>query len=61
VDNGPEAAIVMAEVGVPFGGRDMETAPLGGTETAFFGLPEGLPARAPSASAAAGLWEVLPP
>ena len=39
------AVIVMADDGVPFDGASLETGPLGGAETSFIGLAEGLAAR----------------
>ncbi|HEY1798550.1 MAG TPA: glycosyltransferase [Stellaceae bacterium] len=39
------ALVVMADDGIPFDGRMAETGPLGGAETAFVALTEGLAAR----------------
>ena len=39
------AAIILADDGVPFDGTSLEAGPLGGAETAFIGLAEGLAAR----------------
>lgn len=39
------AEIVMADDGVPFDGSSLDTGPLGGAETSFIGLAEGLAER----------------
>ncbi|HLY58511.1 MAG TPA: glycosyltransferase family 4 protein [Stellaceae bacterium] len=39
------AVIVMADDGVPFDGTSLESGPLGGAETSFIGLAQGLAAR----------------
>ncbi len=39
------ATVVMADDGVAFDGKSLERGPLGGAETAFIGLAEGLAAR----------------
>jgi glycosyltransferase involved in cell wall biosynthesis len=39
------ALVVMADDGIPFDGKTAETGPLGGAETAFVALAEGLAAR----------------
>lgn len=42
---GEAASIVMADDGVPFDGGSLDAGPLGGAETAFIGLAQGLAAR----------------
>lgn len=45
MNGGGGATIVMADDGVPFDGGSLDTGPLGGAETAFIGLAQGLAAR----------------
>ncbi len=45
MNGGGGATIVMADDGVPFDGGSLEAGPLGGAETAFIGLAQGLAAR----------------
>lgn len=45
MNGGTGATIVMADDGVPFDGGSLDTGPLGGAETAFIGLAQGLAAR----------------
>jgi len=45
VRNGTGATIVLADDGIPFDGHSLDAGPLGGAETAFIGLAEGLASR----------------
>jgi glycosyltransferase involved in cell wall biosynthesis len=45
VNRGGGSTIVMADDGVPFDGASLDAGPLGGAETAFIGLAQGLAAR----------------
>ena len=45
MNRGSGATIVMADDGVPFDGGSLNDGPLGGAETAFIGLAQGLAAR----------------
>ena len=51
MNGGGGASIVMADDGVPFDGGSLDAGPLGGAETAFIGLAQGLAARGHSVQA----------